>query len=197
MSIKVKETLETEEIKAVADTGDQYSLEVERCLENGITPYVPERIQNKGDFSRDTFSYCSEEDCYYCPDGAELHFYSQGRKKNRIEKRYRTPACDGCRRRSECTSNKTGRIISCWVNEKIFDEMRQRVEAHLEILRKRKSMAEHPFGTIKQAMGANHFLTHGMNNVKTEMSMHVLVYKSIKGSQYGQHGQAAGSSSVI
>ena len=176
MSIKAKETLEAEELKAVADTGYQNSQEVKRCLENGITPFVPERIQKKGDFSRDKFSYCSEKDCYYCPEGAELHFYSQGRYKGRLMRRYKTPACGACRRRSECTSNKNGRIISRWVHEQILEEMRQRIKAHPDILKKRKSMVEHPFGTIKQAMGSHHFLTRGINNVKTEMSLHVLAY---------------------
>jgi hypothetical protein len=35
---------------------------------------------------------------------------------------------------------------------------------------------EHPFGTIKSWMGATHFLTKGLEHVKTEISLHVLAY---------------------
>jgi hypothetical protein len=40
----------------------------------------------------------------------------------------------------------------------------------------RKQTVEHPFGTIKSWMGATHFLTKGLENVSTEMNLHVLVY---------------------
>ena len=40
----------------------------------------------------------------------------------------------------------------------------------------RKSTVEHPFGTIKAWMGATHFQMRRLNNVKTEMSLHVLAY---------------------
>ena len=35
---------------------------------------------------------------------------------------------------------------------------------------------EHPFGTIKSRMGATHFLTKGLKNVRTEMALSVLAY---------------------
>ena len=40
----------------------------------------------------------------------------------------------------------------------------------------RKSTVEHPYGTIKSWMGSSHFLMKGLNNVSTEMSLHVLAY---------------------
>ncbi len=35
---------------------------------------------------------------------------------------------------------------------------------------------EHPFGTLKAWMGSTHFLTRTLPRVRTEMSLHVLVY---------------------
>jgi len=35
---------------------------------------------------------------------------------------------------------------------------------------------EHPFSTIKQAMGSTHFLTRRISSVTAEMSLHVLAY---------------------
>jgi hypothetical protein len=43
-------------------------------------------------------------------------------------------------------------------------------------MRVRRSTVEHPFGTIKAWMGSTHFLTKGLERVKTEMSLHVLAY---------------------
>ena len=43
-------------------------------------------------------------------------------------------------------------------------------------MRIRRSTVEHPYGTIKAWMGSTHFLTKGLERVKTEMSLHVLAY---------------------
>jgi hypothetical protein len=40
----------------------------------------------------------------------------------------------------------------------------------------RKSTVEHVFGTLRHWMGSSHFLTRGMGNVSTEMSLNVLAY---------------------
>ncbi|PIN61978.1 transposase, partial [Pseudomonas syringae] len=40
----------------------------------------------------------------------------------------------------------------------------------------RKQTVEHPFGTLKQWMGATHFLTRRLGGVSTEMSLNVLAY---------------------
>ncbi|GHH05532.1 hypothetical protein GCM10010961_44420 [Pseudodonghicola xiamenensis] len=40
----------------------------------------------------------------------------------------------------------------------------------------RRCTVEHPFGTIKAWMGATHFLTRRLRNVRTEMVLNVLAY---------------------
>ena len=44
------------------------------------------------------------------------------------------------------------------------------------MMRLRRDTVEHPFGTLKRWMGAEHFLTKGLHNTGTEMSLHVLCY---------------------
>ena len=44
------------------------------------------------------------------------------------------------------------------------------------MMRLRRDTVEHPFGTLKRWMGAEHFLTKGLHNTGTEMSLHVLAY---------------------
>ena len=43
-------------------------------------------------------------------------------------------------------------------------------------MRTRRQTVEHPFGTLKDWMGATHFLTRSLDRVSTEMSLHVLAY---------------------
>jgi hypothetical protein len=45
-----------------------------------------------------------------------------------------------------------------------------------DIMRIRRQTVEHLFGTLEAWMGATHFLTKGLKNVGTEMSLHVLAY---------------------
>ena len=52
----------------------------------------------------------------------------------------------------------------------------KRVRSEPEKVRRRKAIVEHPFGTIKTAMGCGSFLTRGLESVKTEMSLTVLAY---------------------
>jgi len=40
----------------------------------------------------------------------------------------------------------------------------------------RKQTVEHPWGTIKRAMGFSYFLTRKTENVRTESLLHFLVY---------------------
>ena len=40
----------------------------------------------------------------------------------------------------------------------------------------RSKTVEHPFGTIKAWMGATHFKMKTLENVATEMALHVLAY---------------------
>ena len=54
--------------------------------------------------------------------------------------------------------------------------MQARLTNAPEMMRIRKRTVEHPFGTLKQWMGATHFLTRKLNGVRAEMSLNVLAY---------------------
>jgi hypothetical protein len=63
-----------------------------------------------------------------------------------------------------------------WVHEEMINAMQQRLNDNPEIPVLRKQTVEHPFGTIKMWMGAQHFLMKRKKNVSIEMSLHVLAY---------------------
>ncbi len=54
--------------------------------------------------------------------------------------------------------------------------MQLRLSNAPEMMRVRKRTVEHPFGTLKQWMGATHFLTRKLAGVSAEMSLNVLAY---------------------
>lgn len=54
--------------------------------------------------------------------------------------------------------------------------MQRRLNQAPEMMRVRKRTVEHPFETLKQWMGATHFLTRKLNGVSAEMSLNVLAY---------------------
>jgi transposase len=66
--------------------------------------------------------------------------------------------------------------VTRWEHQDLLDEMQARLDHSPDAMRLRRSSVEHPYGTIKSWMGATHFLTKGLDCVKTEMSLHVLAY---------------------
>src|SRR5262245_19908483 len=54
--------------------------------------------------------------------------------------------------------------------------MEQRVKANGELMKQRKQIVEHPFGTIKFWNDQRHFLMRGLEKVKAEFSLSALGY---------------------
>tara|TARA_R110002124_G_scaffold41491_2_gene128638 strand:- start:311 stop:607 length:297 start_codon:yes stop_codon:yes gene_type:complete len=77
--------------------------------------------------------------------------------------------------KSQCTTG-IYRRIKRWEHEEVLEAVTSRLDQTPDIMRTRRQTVEHPFGTLKAWMGATHFLTKGLKNVGTEMSLHVLAY---------------------
>jgi hypothetical protein len=58
----------------------------------------------------------------------------------------------------------------------MLEEMQQSVTTHPEKIKARKSLVEHPFGTMKRGMDQGYFLTRGLVKVRGEMSLTILAY---------------------
>lgn len=54
--------------------------------------------------------------------------------------------------------------------------MQKRMKENPSVCLQRKSIVEHPFGTLKHTMGHGYFLMKGKEKVSAEMSMSVLIY---------------------
>ena len=74
-----------------------------------------------------------------------------------------------------CTVEKAKRVKR-WIHEGVLDAMQARLDRMPDAMGVRRETVEHPFGTLKAWMGATHFLTRTLDNVRTEMSLHILAY---------------------
>ena len=60
--------------------------------------------------------------------------------------------------------------------EAVLVRVQQRLDQDPNKMTLRRQTAEHPFGTIKEWMGATHFLMRRQLKVATEMALNVLAY---------------------
>jgi len=181
---RAKQRLGVKKLTVVADGGYFAHEELKACEDEDITTYVPiresEDAERLGLFSRKRFKYDEDSDVYICPAGAEMrHASKHVRKDTRRAKEfyiYATKQCGTCPLRVQCTRSKTGRKIKRWVHHAVLDRLKQRLASNPEFVRLRKTLVEHPFGTIKVAMNHDRFLTKGLRNVTTEITITALSY---------------------
>jgi transposase len=180
MAKAAKQVLEVEEVDAVADKGFYNGEQVKECEEAKIQAYIPQphtsRNQHKGLFTKDDFRYDKERDSYWCPQGEELTFRFETEEKGRATRYYATSACGGCPIKAQCTENKGGRRITRWADEHLLEAMAERVRANPAIMKQRKELIEHIFGTMKRSMDQGYFLLRTRKKVAAEMSLTVLAY---------------------
>ena len=188
MAVAAKEALGVETLQAAADVGYYNGEMLRACEADGIVAYVPEaeknnRLAKQGRFTLKDFVYEAEQDVYRCPAGAELR-PMKGYKQDaggKLHVRYATlhSVCRICPLRSRClTAKARRRDIYRWEHQDVIDRHRARM-AQAEastMMRRRASLAEHPFGTLKCRAGYRHFLLRGFDKVRGEWSLMALCY---------------------
>jgi transposase len=166
-------------LTVIADRGYFNGEEILACERAGITPLVPKPLTSgakaEGRFGKQDFVYLPEADAYRCPAGELLTRRFTSIERGRTLHCYWHNRCGDCTTKAQCTTGEERRIKR-WEHEAVIDAMQQRLDRAPDAMRTRRQTVEHPFGTIKAWMGATHFLTRGLNRVRTEMSLHVLAY---------------------
>jgi transposase len=182
MALQAKEALQVEELTVLADGGYYEGNALKECEQAGITTFVSvpksKEAERLGIFERKQFRYDQERDLYVCPQKEELHSTktTNDRARNKKFKVYATKACAQCPLRAQCTTSKYGRQIKRWVDQGVIDRLQARNRGRPELLKQRKTLAEHPFGTIKRGMNQGYFLLKGIRKVTTETGLTVLSY---------------------
>lgn len=60
--------------------------------------------------------------------------------------------------------------------EEIYQKADKLFAENIELYKQRQMIVEHPFGTIKKALGYTYFLTRGNENVKNKSCLHCFTY---------------------
>ena len=169
---------------------------VPNVADSSVLGMTPEQMRSKaleGYFVRDP-----ECNLVYCPQGEILR--QKSLKRNDMIRYYNKHACNNCK--FKCTKRKWMEIdfskdrlikgMNAKMKQKIKAENKDnpkpqrtfkvkkvvRYTLHLDQRKmdNRKCLSEHPFGTIKRALGQYYFLLKGFAKVKAEMALFCLSY---------------------
>ena len=179
MAKKARTAIGTKELTVLADRGYFNGKEILACHEAGIATLVPptktSNAKADGRFDKADFIYDPQKNEYRCPAGQSLIWRFATVEKGMTNHRYWSSNCKNCPLKEKCTPS-TNRRVTRWEHQEVLENMQARLEQTPDAMRTRRCTVEHPYGTIKAWMGATHFLTRGLERVKTEMSLHVLAY---------------------
>jgi hypothetical protein len=121
------------------------------------------------------FEYDKEKGEYICSEGKSLVLKQKNKeRKNGYADMYQGIECDGCKLRVECTKSKNGRILYRPANIDWVESYKKRMEqvSSKAKVNKRKTIVEHPFGTLKYWMGKIPLLLRGKEKVSTEINIY-------------------------
>ncbi|WP_166367048.1 IS1182 family transposase [Pseudomonas akapageensis] len=179
MAKQARDAMASETLAVVADRGYFKSEEILACHDADITAYVPKPMTSSakadGRFNKDAFVYDATKNEYICPAGEALPWRFSSIEKGMNMHCYWSSKCQGCALKTQCTPSKNRRVRR-WEHEAVLEEMQRRLNHAPDMMRIRKRTVEHPFGTLKQWMGATPFLTRKLAGVSAEMSLNVLAY---------------------
>ena len=169
---RTKTILGTPHFTALYDKGYHTGIEMKKALEMGIEIMVaiPATSSNAPDenYNMSHFTYDESTDTYTCPEGQTLTTNGNWYKKSKgidqytnhyTVKHYKTNACDTCTARALCTTAVKGKLVERTEYAPYIEINRCNIEANTATYKKRQSIVEHPYGTIKRQWGFDHIIT--------------------------------------
>lgn len=166
-----------------ADKGYGNVSQIHEIMETtGTTCYVPMQEPSTKSRDRDNnieFIYNTDDDSFTCPNNKKLLLFSKNFKhRGRTYNIYKCHDCAGCPMKDKCTRSKTGRAIKVNVNHEWIEGYREWIDRkeNLEKVKQRKTIVEHPFGTIKMMMGKLCFLLRKKYKAQIEIDLYATAY---------------------
>jgi transposase len=174
-------------VDVLSDKGYHTGAELHQCHRDQIETYVAFKEQSsvkhlQKEFLSEHFVYDHTSDSYICPAGHVMttlgtwhHKKGEAGETSYRFKTYRTEACKGCAFKSNCTKlNK--RIIQRSEYQDAVDRNNRNIKENPDYYKRRQSICEHPFGTIKRQWGYTYTLMKGLQKADGEMNLIMLVY---------------------
>jgi hypothetical protein len=175
MAQAAKEALDAETLTVVADAGYSNGEQGKDCAQAGIIAAVPRpgpvNPSNVDMFKRDAFQYDEVSNSWTCPAGETLTRYKRSNQQQ--SDYYRTDACGGCALKPRCTKSRY-RSIARHFHEADREAMHRRTIEDKSFMKRRRELAEHPFGIIKWMLGRPRLLLRGLKKAKAELALAVL-----------------------
>ncbi len=136
-----------------------------------------QKIPARG-FDIEYFEYNPEQDQYICPEEQILERSGSTIDGGIKRIRYTCRTCLDCKSHNLCTTQKRGRRISVSEDYQTVKNFRKKVNSRIgkKIIKKRKEIVEHPFGTIKKHLQFRYFMQTGLENAKAEFSFISFIY---------------------
>lgn len=157
MVTKATENLTTVPESTIADMGYFNSEQIVNCEKRNTKVFVKrpktKNATNDSRFSIDKFTYDKERNIYICPEGHELSFSRNLRKKKNksdtestiVGYEYSCSNCINCKYQGKCTSSVEGRKITRNVFQDVLDSVEKRFKENPDMYTLRKCVVEHPF----------------------------------------------------
>ena len=179
----LKEQVDIEPEILDADKGYANYKEIKEIEDNSSTKcFVPSVKNNKKEEDKKAgikFIYDKEKDEYKCSQGKRLKLIQKNKKRrNNLYNVYQCSECNECPLKAKCTKSKKGRSINRNIIQDWIDKYKKRMleTKSKERIKKRKTIVEHQFGTIKWMMGQFHFLLTGKEKVQVEFDLYATTY---------------------
>ena len=181
---KAGEAMGSERLVGLADGGYFNGAQLKSCEDKGMEAYVsiPDhavRQGRDGRFGAADFRYDAQDDTYVCPAGERLTRGGSVINKGKLYFIYRGTAavCRNCSVSGRCLAkSRLTRRIQRWEHEDVVDRHRRKMSAATPLMRRRSTLVEHPFATLKRWAGMDHFLMRGLGKCRGEFSLMTLGY---------------------
>ena len=169
---------------AVYDKGYHNGKELKRADKLGIKTIVaiPKLASSSRapdiNYNVQFFSYSEQNDSYTCPEGEVLTSVGTWFKgKNAKFKQYRTKACLSCEAKSKCSIAARGKVISRSEYQPYYQKNKKLNEQYHDLYKQRKSIVEHPYGTIKRQWGFSYIITkRGIDKAAADVGLMFTAY---------------------
>jgi hypothetical protein len=163
-------------LKVLADTGYGTGPQHRACEAHGtiaLAPVQANNSQTNGLYNNDRFTHDAATDSYTCPQGQTLTRKADTKSTDPgggFHTYHRAAACHGCPVRARCTKSPFRKLLVS-VHHAVIVRSRERLTADPTAMRRRASLVEHPFSTIKDRHGYTGLLCKGIQQASADMNL--------------------------
>jgi len=163
-------------------TGTEFNIADSLAVEVMVAIPAKPRSSDAPDpaYNVEHFQYDPINNTYTCPQGHLLKTngsWYHTENGTRFQQ-YKTRECKECPVRPKCTSSKrNGKIVQRRLYAENIEANKRRIQENPSLYKRRQSIVEHPYGTIKRQWGFCHVLSKkGINSASSDIGFMIIAY---------------------